>query len=102
MVVYPLAMVLYGSVTDAAPGQAGALTLQHWSAVLSDASTFTVLSTTILIALPRTLLALALATAFAWILARTTTPGKKLLEGLLVFMFFLPELPWVLAWILLG
>ena len=102
MVVYPLAMVLYGSVTDAAPGQAGALTLQHWSAVLSDASTFTVLSTTILIALPRTLLALALATVFAWILARTTTPGKKLLEGLLVFMFFLPELPWVLAWILLG
>ena len=39
---------------------------------------------------------------FAWCIARTTTPGKRLLEGLLVFLFFLPELPWVLAWMLLG
>jgi iron(III) transport system permease protein len=102
MVVYPLGMVLYGSVSEAAPGQAGAFTFENWRTVLSDASTFGVLFTTILIALPRTLLALTLATVFAWILARTTTPGKRLLEGLLVFMFFLPELPWVLAWILLG
>ena len=43
-----------------------------------------------------------LATVFAWCIARTNTPAKRLLEGLLVFMFFLPELPWVLAWMLLG
>ena len=102
MVVYPLGMVLYGSLNEAAPGQAGAFTLEHWRTVLLDASTFSVLFTTILIALPRTLLALALATVFAWIIARTTTPARRLLEGLLVFMFFLPELPWVLAWMLLG
>ena len=102
MVLYPLAMVLYGSIKDAAPGQPGAITLAHWRAVLSDASTFRVLANSILIALPRTVLALALATAFAWCIARTTTPGKRLLEGLLVFLFFLPELPWVLAWMLLG
>ena len=48
------------------------------------------------------MLALLLATAFAWCIARTNTPGTRLLEGLLVFMFFLPELPWVLAWMLLG
>src|SRR5262245_8597822 len=102
MVVYPLAMVLYGSLRDEAPGQPGPLTLENWRSVLSDASTFRVFATTIMIALPRTLLALALATIFAWVLARTTTPGKRLLEGLLVFMFFLPELPWVLAWMLLG
>jgi iron(III) transport system permease protein len=102
MVLYPLAMVLYGSVRDAAPGQPGAFTLAHWRAVLTDASTYRLLLTSVLIALPRTILALLLATAFAWCLARTTTPGKRLLEGLLVFLFFLPELPWVLAWMLLG
>jgi iron(III) transport system permease protein len=102
MVVYPLAMVLYGSLTEVAPGQPGSLTLENWRSVLSDPDTFRVFFTTILIALPRTLLALALATIFAWTVARTTTPGKRLLEGLLVFMFFLPELPWVLAWMLLG
>jgi iron(III) transport system permease protein len=102
MVLYPLAMVLYGSVKDSAPGQPGEFTLAHWRAVLFDVSTFRVLMNSILIALPRTVLALALATAFAWCIARTTTPGKRLLEGLLVFLFFLPELPWVLAWMLLG
>ena len=102
MVVYPLGMVLYGSVKDSAPGQAGAFTLAHWRAVLSDGATFRVLATSVLIALPRTVLALALATVFAWCIARTTTPCKRLLEGLLVFLFFLPELPWVLAWMLLG
>src|SRR6185436_5137290 len=90
MVVYPLAMVLYGSVRDVAPGQPGAFTLANWRAVLSDAGTFQLLATSILIALPRTVLALLLATIFAWCLARTTTPGKRLLEGLLVFLFFLP------------
>ena len=102
MVVYPLGMVLLGSVKEAAPGQPGALTLASWRAVLSDPSTFRVLSNSILIALPRTVLALVLATAFAWCVARTNTPCPRLLEGLLAFMFFLPELPWVLAWMLLG
>jgi iron(III) transport system permease protein len=102
MIVYPLSMVLYGSFKESAPGQPGGFTLAHWSEVLADASTFRVLANSILIALPRTALALALATAFAWCIARTSTPCKRLLEGLLVFLFFLPELPWVLAWMLLG
>ena len=75
MVVYPLAMVLYGSVRDAAPGQASAFTLEHWRAALTDAGTFRVLATSLAIAVPRTVLALLLATFFAWCLARTTTPG---------------------------
>src|SRR6185369_12350531 len=102
MVIYPLGMVLYGTVKDGAPGQPGGFTLAHWRAVLGDADTYRVLLNSILIAVPRTVLALVLATVFAWCIARTTTPGKRLLEGLLVFLFFLPELPWVLAWMLLG
>jgi iron(III) transport system permease protein len=102
IVVYPVSMVVYGSFKDTAPGQAGALTLANWRTVLADAATFRVLANSILIALPRTILALALATAFAWCVARTNTPCPRLLEGLLAFMFFLPELPWVLAWMLLG
>jgi iron(III) transport system permease protein len=94
--------MLYGSFKDGAPGQAGGFTLAHWRAVLGDAGTFRVLLNSVLIAVPRTMLALLLATVFAWCIARTTTPRKRVLEGLLVFLFFLPELPWVLAWMLLG
>src|SRR5260221_9249737 len=102
LVVYPLGMVVFGTFWSAAPGQPGALTLENWASVLSDPATYEVLLTSLAIAIPRTLLALLLATAFAWCIARTNTPCKRLLEGLLVFMFFLPELPWVLAWMLLG
>ena len=102
LVVYPLGMVVFGTFWSAAPGQPGALTLENWTSVLSDPATWEVLLTSLAIAIPRTVLALLLATAFAWCIARTNTPHKRLLEGLLVFMFFLPELPWVLAWMLLG
>ena len=102
LVLYPLGMVVFGTFWSAAPGQAGTLTLENWRSVLGDPATFEVLLTSLVIAVPRTLLALVLATVFAWCIARTNTPAKRLLEGLLVFMFFLPELPWVLAWMLLG
>lgn len=102
LVVYPLGMVVFGTFWSAAPGQPGTLTLESWASVLSDPATYEVLLTNLLIAVPRTVLALLLATAFAWCIARTNTPGKRFLESLLVFMFFLPELPWVLAWMLLG
>ena len=95
-------MVVFGTFWSAAPGQPGTLTLENWRSVLGDPATFEVLLTSLVIAVPRTLLALVLATVFAWCIARTNTPAKRLLEGLLVFMFFLPELPWVLAWMLLG
>src|SRR5262245_3537844 len=102
LVIYPLGMVVFGTFWSAAPGQPGTLTLENWTKVLSDPATFEVLLTSVAIAVPRTLLALLLATIFAWCIARTNVPGKRLLEGLLVFMFFMPELPGVLAWMLLG
>ncbi len=102
LVVYPLGMLVFGTFWSAAPGQPGTLTLENWEAVLWDRATFDILLTSLTIAAPRTLLALLLATAFAWCIARTNVPCKRFLEGLLAFMFFLPELPWVLAWMLLG
>ena len=59
MVVYPLGMVVYGTFWRAAPGQPGGFTLANWRAVLGDADTYRVLLTSLLIAVPRTVLALA-------------------------------------------
>src|SRR5918996_1448106 len=66
LVLYPLGMVVFGTFWSAAPGQPGTLTLENWRSVLSDPATFEVLLTSLAIAIPRTLLALALATVFAW------------------------------------
>ena len=102
LVVYPLIKVVQAAFLNVAPGQAGAYTLDGWRAVFADGSNFKVLWTTFLIAFPRALLGLTVATFFAWVVARTNTPFKPALEGMLAFMFFLPDLPWLLAWTLLG
>ena len=62
-------MVFYGKLQGHGSRAARGLTLGNWRTVLGDAATFRVLANSILIALPRTILALALATAFAWCVA---------------------------------
>jgi iron(III) transport system permease protein len=102
LVAYPMAMIVYGALKEGPPGSPGSLTLSNLTTVLTDPSTFRVFLNTMTIAAPRALLGLAIATTFAWIIARTNTPGRSFLEATLAFMFFLPDLPWVLAWMLLG
>ena len=81
LVIYPIGMLVFGSFWSAAPGQPGTLPLENWAAVLSDGATFEILLASLAIAVPRTLLALLLATAFAWCIARTNIPCKRVLEG---------------------
>ena len=57
---------------------------------------------TFVIAVPRTLLAIVLAASFAWILARTNVPFRGLIIASLTFLFFLPDLPWIIAWMMMG
>jgi iron(III) transport system permease protein len=102
MVVYPLAMIVIGSFKEGVPASPGPLTTEGWREVFTDASTYKTLWTSLSIAVPRSLLTLMLASTFAWLLTRTNIPAKPVLFAMLTFMFFLPDLPWILAWGLLG
>jgi iron(III) transport system permease protein len=99
LVLYPLGMVVYSSFRNSPPGSAGTLTLDPWLRTLSNPDSLNALLTTFRIVLPKVALAMTVATFFGWILARTNTPARSVLMGLLAFMFFVPNLPWVLAWI---
>lgn len=101
LVLVPLGMVVYSSFRNTPPGAPGGLTLEPWMRVLTTPDVSTTFLTTLRVVIPKVALAMAVATFFAWIVARTNTPGRPLLEGLLAFMFFLPNLPWVLSWALL-
>jgi iron(III) transport system permease protein len=102
LVVYPLAMVIYASLASSAPGESAPLSMAGWRTVLADRSTYQTFWSTLAIAIPRSVLALTLAGACAWVIGRSNTPLKPLMDGMIIFMFFLPELPWVIAWQLLG
>ncbi|GAC1315256.1 MAG: iron ABC transporter permease [Chloroflexota bacterium] len=101
VVLYPLGMVVLASFRTTAPGLAGEFTLDAWQQIAVAPEAIGAILTTFKIVIPKVCLAVTIASAFAWTMARTNIPFKSLLEGALAFMFFVPTLPWMLSWVLL-
>jgi iron(III) transport system permease protein len=101
LVLFPLGMLLYGSFWTARPGFPGAFTLDNYIKAYTDIGTYQVLVTTVVLVGAKTLVAVALATTLAWIVTRTDTPLRGLLEVLITLPFFIPGLLEAIAWIML-
>src|SRR5436305_9967120 len=84
--LYPLSMLLYGSLHSTPPGMAGTFNLDGYLQVLTLQSVVTLLNT-VGISLAKTIPSLALAVLLAWILARTDTPMRGTLEALITLPF---------------
>lgn len=101
LVIYPLFMLFFGSFKGGPPGTSTPFTIQGYITAYTNPVTFSTLWTTAWLGLIRTVLAASLAIFFAWVITRTDTPWRGLLEVLIWIKFFLPGLPLVVAWILL-
>jgi iron(III) transport system permease protein len=101
LTLYPLATLLYGSFHTTPPGVPGEFNLDGYKAVLS-AENFRILLDTLGIAFLKTAIAVSLAVLFAWIVARTDTPGRRTLEVLIALPFFIPPVITATAWTVLG
>jgi iron(III) transport system permease protein len=101
LVLFPLGMLLYGSFWTARPGFPGAFTLDNYIKAYTDIGTYQVLVTTVVLVGAKTLVAVAFATTLAWIVTRTDTPLRGLLEVLITLPFFIPGLLEAIAWIML-
>ncbi len=99
--VYPLSMLLYGSLHSTPPGMAGTFNLDGYQEVLSRRSLMALLNT-VGISFAKTLPSLVLAVLLAWILARTDTPFRGALEVLVTLPFFVPPILTAMAWGMLG
>jgi len=99
--VYPLSMLLYGSLHSTPPGVAGTFNLDGYQQVLTRQSLITLLNT-VGISLAKTIPSLILAVLLAWILARTDTPFRGALEVLVTLPFFIPPILTAMAWGMLG
>jgi len=99
--LYPLAMLFYGSLHSTPPGMAGTFNLDGYVALGSDEN-LAALVNTVAISLVKTILSLALAILLAWIVARTDTPGRGVLEVLITLPFFIPPILTATAWAMLG
>ena len=101
LTVYPLAMLLYGSLHTTPPGTAGTFNFDGYARVLSTANAVVLLNT-VGISLLKTVAALVMAVLLAWIIARTNTPGRRQLEVLITLPFFIPPILTAMAWGMLG
>jgi len=99
--VYPLSMLLYGSLHSTPPGMAGTFNLDGYRDILTRENLLTLLNT-VGISLAKTVPSLALAVLLAWILARTDTPCRGALEVLVTLPFFIPPILTAMAWGMLG
>lgn len=97
LTAYPMAMLLYGSVSAAPPGAEGTLTLDGYRAMLAR-DNLVVLGNTIVLSLVKPVLAMTLALFLAWIIARTDTPGRETLEVLITLPFYIPPILTAMAW----
>lgn len=101
LAVYPLGMLFFGSIHSAPPGMVGKFDLEGYRQVLT-AENLQILLNTVWISLIKTALSLGLAVLLAWIVARTDTPGSRVLEILITLPFFLPPILTAMAWGMLG
>lgn len=99
--VYPLSMLLYGSLHSTPPGIAGTFTLEGYREAFAQQSIVSLLNT-VGLSFAKTVPSLALAILLAWILARTDTPFRGTLEALITLPFFIPPILTAMAWGMLG
>jgi iron(III) transport system permease protein len=99
--LYPLSMLFYGSLHTTPPGIPGNFDLAGYRQVLTW-ETALLFANTVGISLIKTVIALALAVLFGWIIARTNTPARGTLEVLITLPFFVPPILTAMAWGMLG
>ena len=101
LTLYPLLMLLYGSFHTTPPGEPGEFSLSGYRD-LGTARTAAILANTVGISLVKTILSMILALGLAWIVARTDTPARRMLESLIALPFFIPPILTATAWGMLG
>ncbi len=101
LVLYPLGTLLLASFWSAAPGRPGFFTLVNYVQAYSTPETYALFANTMLLMGVKTIIATALAVALAFIVVRTDTPGRRLLELLITVPFFIPGILEAIGWIML-
>jgi iron(III) transport system permease protein len=101
VLAYPIGLLFVKSFVASRPGQPTIWTINGWVAAFSDARLPVVLGNTFVLAFARVTITSGLAIFFAWVVTRTDTPLKGLIELSLWLGFFLPLLPMTMGWILL-
>jgi iron(III) transport system permease protein len=102
MCIFPVAMMLRGSLSTGRLADLGPLTLQNYVAVYSSPETYQVLGTTAIYAVSLALASGLLGLVLAWISVRTNAPLARHMPWLVLVAYALPGTLTSIGWILLA
>ena len=100
-IMTPVLVVMWRSFTSGKLGFSVGLNLANYFRVFGDKDIFSMLSNSVIYAAGSALLGTVLGAFLAWIVARTNTPGKALVELLPLYPILMPPIMKNIAWILL-
>jgi iron(III) transport system permease protein len=101
LAVYPL-IQLFISSFKSGPEADAVFTINNYVRAFTNPSTYELLWTTVSLAALRVAIAMVIGIFLAWVVTRTDTPGRRLIEVLIWIKFFTPPLPMIVAWILIA
>jgi len=98
LVLYPLIMLLYGSMRSVMPGAQGPLHLNNFVEAFGDFSVLKAIKNTFLICFFVTLCSFFIAVPFVWLVTRTNMPGSRIIETLNLIPILLSPFILAIAW----
>ena len=102
IVVGPLGFMFWGSVWSTDPlTPGGTFTLQNYITTYLDPATYRLWVNTLIIGLGTTFWANFLGVGMAWVIARTNTPFRRLLEAVIILPYVVPSYLLAVAYIFL-
>ena len=100
-IITPVIVVLLRSVTTGKLGAAIGFSAENYLRVFADQQIWSLLNNSILYAAGSAALGTGIGAMLAWIVARTNTPGKRLVELMPLYPISMPPIMKNIAWILL-
>jgi iron(III) transport system permease protein len=100
-IITPVIIVFWRSLTSGKLGFTVGWTIENYLRVFGDKDIWPMLSNSVIYAAGSAVLGTGLGALLAWIVARTNTPGKALVELMPLYPILMPPIMKNIAWILL-
>ena len=102
LVLYPIAVLLVGSIRSDLPMRDGRFTLANFSALFAEPDNLQAIINTLVSSALATALALVIGMTLAWITSRTDTPARRFFDNAFVIPYYLSPFIGAIAWTLLA
>ena len=102
LVLYPLLMLLIGSLRTDLPLRPGAFTLANFASLFANPENLEAIVNTLVSSALATVVAVAMGVSLAWVTSRTDTPWRRFFDNAFVIPYYLSPFIGAIAWTLLA